>query len=242
MNKFKPIIGITSAYCYDKNISSINTNYSKAIISSGGLPIILPITNNKKILNELLIKCNGLLFTGGPDLDAVHYNENNLEYSGEISPIRDFEELYLAKKCLKINKPILGICRGIQVINIAAKGNIYQDIYKELPNKILIKHYQTAPKWYATHDIFIQKQSKLFECFLLESIKVNSFHHQSIKDVAPFFNITAIAPDGIIEAIEHTSHVFAVGVQWHIEHMYKKDASSLSLFQLFIEKCKFTRN
>ncbi len=234
MNNYKPLIGITPGYDYDKKMLFVKEGYYEGINRAGGLAMTLPIIDSEETLFEIIERCDGFLITGGPDIDATYFGENNLEFSGEISPYRDSLELALIKRAFKLNKPIFGICRGVQVLNVAFGGTLYQDINAQVKNDNLIKHSQTAPKWYATHDVYLEKESKLRGIFNTETIAVNSFHHQAIKDVAKEFVVTAIASDGIIEAIEHKNQSFTIGVQWHPELMWKKNQEFLKLFEEFV--------
>ncbi len=155
---------------------------------------------------------------------------------GNISPIRDIIEIELCKTALKKNIPILGICRGCQVLAIASGGNIYQDIYSQY--KTNIKHSQQAPKYYPTHNITIESNSKIFNIYNMKRISVNSFHHQSISIVSKEFIISAKSDDNIIEAIEHKYNKFCIGVQWHPETMFERYSNQLELFKAFILSCK----
>lgn len=233
----RPLIGITPWYNYEEGKLFIKDGYYEAIIRSGGLPVLLPLITEESLLDEYMKKCDGFLLAGGPDLDAMYYNENNMPYNGEISPDRDVMELHISKRAIEMNKPILGICRGIQVMNAALGGSLYQDIHVQVKDRNLIKHSQSAPKWYPTHNVFVEKDSKVWELFKKGQVQVNSFHHQAVKDVAPCFRITARSEDGIIEAIEHINCKFAVGVQWHPELMWQKNESFLGVFKALVKSC-----
>lgn len=236
MAKKRPLIGITPGFDYKTNKLFLNKGYTDAINQAGGIAFVLPIITDEDILKNALKKCDGFLLSGGPDIDAVYFGEANMPYGREISPFRDAMEILVAQRAIALNKPILGICRGTQVINIAFGGNIYQDIVEENKDNRIIKHLQEAPVWYPVHNIVIEKESKLASLFDKSSIKVNSFHHQAIKNVASGFRITSMALDGIIESIEHKAHIFAVGVQWHPELMWQEDRMHLKLFEELV-KC-----
>lgn len=238
MNKNRPVIGITAGYNYDKKLAFIKEGYCEGVNEAGGIAIMLPLTDNEEILLQMIDTCDGFLLTGGPDVDAKYFDEENLPFNQEISPIRDAVELFIAKKAIKLNKSVLGICRGIQVMNVALGGNLYQDIHAQIKDSILIKHSQDAPKWYPTHKVSIKRGSKLWNTCKNDIISVNSFHHQAIKDVAKDCQVTAKSSDGIIEAIEHIENKFAVGVQWHPELMWQSDPEFLNLFKDFIISCK----
>lgn len=237
MRANKPVIGVTPWYDREKKTSFIKNLYCKAIVKAGGIPVLLPLIVNGSLFNDYFNLCDGILLTGGNDVDASLYNERNLPCNGRIFPERDKLELFLCRKAIENNIPVLGICRGIQVMNVAMGGTLYQDIYSQIPDGGLIKHSQDAPKWYPTHEVKLEENSILKDIFHLDNLNVNTFHHQAVKDVAPGFKVSARSCDGIIEAIEYISHVFAVGVQWHPEYMWKKDNSVLKLFEKFVSSC-----
>lgn len=235
MKNRRPLIGVTSGFDYEKNLVTINSGYLSAINASGGLGVALPAGMDEVIVDSLFERIDGILLSGGPDVDAKYWGEENLTFGGEISPLRDQCEIYIAREAVKRNMPLLGICRGAQLLNIALGGTIYQDIHSQIIDRIVIKHSQSAPKWYGTHDVFIDKESKIYQIYKRDSISVNSFHHQAVKEVAPGFKITCKSSDGIIEAIEHKENRFTLGVQWHPEVMWEKDNLQLKIFEHFIK-------
>lgn len=238
MYKGKPVIGITAAYDFENGFSSVKEDYYEAIIHCGAVPILIPVTDEKNVLEEYLKMCNGLILSGGPDIDATYFGKSNMPYAHEISPIRDSMEIFIAQQAIAMDKPILGICRGIQVINIAAGGSIFQDIYAENnTEKKLIKHSQQAPRWFQIHDIDIQGETCLYNIFEVDRLKVNSFHHQAVSQVAPEFVVNAYSEDGIIEAISHENKKFILGVQWHPENLWRKDKTHLKLFERLVSVC-----
>lgn len=223
-----PLIGITPMFDHLDNKSFVKYGYQEAVIEAGGIPIIIPITSRKDILYHIFLKLDGIILTGGSDVDPKYFNQEPSIGTNDISPIRDEMEIYLSQQAIKHNKPIFGICRGCQVLNVSMGGSIYQDIYSETPTTL--KHCQNAPKWYATHDINIVEGSIHEKLFKAPKIRVNSFHHQAIKDLASGFIISAYASDGIIEAIEYNQCSFCVGVQYHPELMWEKERKFLHLF------------
>lgn len=232
--EIKPLIGVTPWYDYENKLTFIKSGYCEGIIKAGGLPVLLPVLQEEYVLSDIYERVSGILLSGGPDVDARHYGELNMAYNGDISPLRDRMEIYLTRRAINEGMPILGICRGIQIMNAAMGGSIYQDIHLQHKDRELIKHSQQAPKWYPTHEINIKAGSKVRQIFNKENLSVNSFHHQSVKDVADCFEITSLAPDGIIEAIECKEHPFAVGVQWHPELMWEEDILHLEIFNEFV--------
>lgn len=233
--KMRPVIGVTPWYDYDKSMTYIRKGYIEGIDKAGGLPVILPVATSNEMLDEIVERFDGFLLSGGPDVDAKYYEESNLIFNGEISPYRDYMEIYITQKAIGCNKPVLGICRGIQIMNAAMGGTLYQDIYSQIEGKNIIKHSQNAPRWYPTHNVELVKDSIIWNTFKKDIIGVNSFHHQAVKDAAPGFKVTSRSADGIIESIEYIEHVFAVGVQWHPELMWQEDEIFLNLFRSFVE-------
>lgn len=235
MNKM-PLIGISCGIDYDKGYSYLKQGYYRALQKSGALVVLLTADEGGNE-SQLLKRLDGILLTGGPDVDPVYFGEESYTFNGNISPDRDRQEIALAKLAFADGKPILGICRGAQVLNVAMGGTIYQDIKTQVSGKNLLKHDQEAPKWYPSHNIMINKDSRVFECFGEETARVNSFHHQAVKDVAQDFKATANSSDGIIEAIEYIGDQYAIGVQWHPETMWEKDNRYLEIFKAFVKVC-----
>lgn len=233
----RPLIGVTPWYDYDKSVTYIKPGYCEGVNEVGGLAVLLPMTTDEGMLLEIVDRFDGFLVSGGPDVDARYYGENNMPYNEEISPFRDLMEMFVCKKAIELNKPVFGICRGIQVMNAAMGGTLFQDIHAQVKDRELLKHSQSAPKWYPTHDVHIERNSRVWDAFKKEHAGVNSFHHQAVKDPAPGFRVTSRAIDGIIESIEYSGHVFAVGVQWHPELMWDRDREFLNLFKDFVGSC-----
>ena len=201
----KPVIGITTDIDRDRK-HHLNTNYVTAIIRAGGLPLILPIGVEEDV-KQIVTMLDGLLLTGGGDIDPTLFNEEPHALLGEVTPTRDTLEIELAKEMLQVNKPILGICRGLQILNVALGGAIIQDIHSQSANTIL-QHSQKAPRSHSSHFVQIEKDTILESITKTHKIKVNSFHHQAVKDVPEPLIISGTASDGIIEAVESTSASF----------------------------------
>lgn len=231
----KPLIGIT-ADLEKESKYMLNSTYVKAVIQAGGLPVILTVGIEEDV-KQLTKMLDGLLLTGGGDIDPTLFSEEPHRHLGDISPSRDSIEIKLIQEMLTLNKPILGICRGHQLLNIALGGNMYQDIYSQHAGTLL-QHAQKAPRSHQSHFIQVKEDSLLESITKSEQIKVNSYHHQAVKDVPLPLIISGVASDGIIEAIESTKHSFVLGVQWHPEALVEnKEVVSLRLFENFIGKC-----
>jgi putative glutamine amidotransferase len=233
----RPIIGITCGTSdVDTNDSTIWNNYISAIENAGGTPIVLPLAQNDSSFSDYIDIIDGLLLSGGVDLDPSYFGEEPHPALGRVDVNRDRIEIFLSKKALQANIPIFGICRGIQTLNVSAGGTLYQDIPSQFGNTI--KHRQTAPGSHGTHFIDVKNGSRLFEIMGQSEIKVNTFHHQAVKDVATDFIISATARDGIIEGIESTIHPYAIGVQFHPERMWENNPSISALFASFVDSAE----
>lgn len=236
----KPIIGITTDV--EKNDRHVLSHtYIKAVIRAGGLPIILPVGIEKDV-KQFAGMLDGLLLTGGGDPNPMIFGEEPHARLGTVDPARDAVEFELFKEVLALDKPILGVCRGLQVMNLALGGNMYQDIYAQKEGELL-QHSQKAPNTHGAHFVQVENSSLLESITKTNEIKVNSYHHQAVKDVPKPLIISGTASDGIIEAIESTAHTFVLGVQWHPEALAQnEDAVSLRIFDVFIEKCIESRS
>lgn len=233
----KPIIGLTCQKdnLTNRSINRINYPYIKAVIDSGGLPIIIPTLEDTKDISRYLDIIDGVIFTGGGDISSHYFNEEPLREVDEVCQDRDMTEIALFHESYKRGKPIFGICRGLQLINIALGGSVYQDIYSQVPN--VLGHTCANNIQDGYHSINIQKDSIMYEIFQKEKLVVNSQHHQSIKSLGKDLRIIAEAKDGIIEAIESTNENFILGVQFHPEAMAMKNEEFLKPFKYFIDRC-----
>jgi len=226
------VLGVSCSWDDSREKYYLNSLYSRGITAAGGIPFLIPDCLGKKEIQELPSLLNGVLLSGGGDVDPAYFGEEPLPACGEITPERDAFEAELVRMCLAAGMPILGICRGAQIINIAAGGDIYQDINTQIKGSL--QHNQKAPYWAPTHNILIQTGTRLEAVLKEKSIRVNSFHHQSVRNPAPGFIISARSSDGVIEAIESTEHPFAMGVQCHPEGMWEKDSRFLELFRALV--------
>lgn len=229
----EPLIGISCSYDLAEGRYFMPEAYVDAVIESGGIPLILPGAGSIKSVTPYIRAVKGLVLAGGGDIDPKYFNEEPHPNLGEVTPDRDRFEIMLVKTALNRNIPILGICRGIQILNVACGGTLIQHIPAEV--KKPVKHFQTAPRWYPTHRVLIDKSSQLGQILKARSARVNSFHHQAVCDLAPGFFVTAVTNDGVVEAIETRDYKFVIGVQWHPECMVSKDKKSRLLFGALVE-------
>lgn len=233
----QPIIGITTSLSDDESLLQLNRTYTRAISHAGGIPILLPTCDETDSLSRYAGICDGLLLSGGDDVDPSAYGEAQSWHCGTISPLRDCFELALCRQFLKMNKPILAICRGIQVLNVALGGTLYQDLQSDLPESLA--HRQKQKPWYASHPVSLVRDSILSGILAADAIAVNSHHHQAVAQPGKGLRICATAPDGVIEAVELPSHPFCIGVQWHPERLWDQPLTNAHerLFRAFVDAC-----
>lgn len=229
----KPVIGLTCSIDDQKHF--LNNDYAEAIVRAGGIPLVIPVGTETDVV-QIAGLVDGLMMTGGNDPNPLLFGQEPHPKLGEVNPERDALELELARHFLYLNKPMLGICRGMQVMNIAVGGTLYQDLSQHKGE--LIQHNQDAPRTHPSHYVHVEEGSLLHRIAGTDRITVNSYHHQAVWDVAPSFTASGIASDGIIEAIESRRHRFVIGVQWHPEGLaLKGDPFSLRLFEQFVTIC-----
>ncbi|AFA47473.1 gamma-glutamyl-gamma-aminobutyrate hydrolase family protein [Acetobacterium woodii] len=233
----KAMIGITSTQRGDK--LELLKEYADAVVAGGGIPVIIPAMECFPYYEEYLAGLDGILLSGGQDVMPLNYGEEPIEGFHLIegmTPERDTFELALIGKAMAINMPILGICRGMQVIVIAGGGTLYQDIDTGIERTRRIKHFQECFFGYDTHLVKLQKNTKIFEIIKKEAVMTNSIHHQSVKVVPDGYIVTGRTNDGVIEAVESVEHDFVLGVQWHPEKLLEKNHSWSVLFAAFVKK------
>ena len=214
----KPVIGITANLGEAGN--QLATAYSDSVLRAGGMPVILPaaLCDAEAILDRI----DGLLLSGGGDLNPLLLGQEPIPQLHSVSPERDDMEMPLARLAIRRQLPVLGICRGVQVIAAAMGGDVYQDLYTQHSAESHLKHSQDMPRQYASHTVSIDAGTLLAQVMGAESVAVNSFHHQAVSRVPSGMRVCATAADGIIEAIEDSlepEYVNTLGVQWHPECM-----------------------
>lgn len=233
-----PWIAIAADYDWENENYKIAQDYVQAIEEAGGRGVLLPprlCAEEEAVLPEWAA---GLLLTGGPDIDPAYFKEDIRRENGRINPWRDAWELALVRDCMKKDRPVLGICRGAQVMAVAVHGGIRQDLY-EKANPPRMQHVQKAPGWYATHEVRLEEDSRLASWLETTWIRVNSFHHQSVREGSGPFRVIARTSEGVEEAIEREDQNFWLGVQWHPERM-RQDPWQRTIFTKFIQACRKT--
>ena len=234
-NAGKPIIGVSATT--ESGLAAAPLTYINSIKIAGGVPLVIPMTTDEDQINAILEAIDGLVMTGGEDIDPLKYfGEEPNRHLGTIVPERDAFDVKLIRMAVAKGIPVLGICRGEQIMNVAFGGTLYQDIPSQAKDSY-VKHNQKAPRNYATHSIDIEPNSLLYnQLGGVKKISVNSFHHQAVRDVAPGFRVTAYSKDGIVEAIEKEGTDCVWGVQFHPEGFVSSgDTDFLGIFKHLID-------
>ena len=236
-----PLIGITcsrviggpwSSYSPGHYMDYTFDEYSRAVLHSGGAPVLVPVAQDQITLGTLLKHLDGLILSGGPDINPRRYNEQPLKGLGEIDDELDRMELTIAREAHRLDLPLLAVCRGIQTLNVTLGGSLYQDIGLQVEGGI--NHNQKAAKSVNTHSVTILDGTRLAGILRKKKIWTNGKHHQAVKEPAKGLVISAVAADGVVEAVEDPSKRFVVGVQWHPEGTWKEDVNSKRLFKALV--------
>ena len=237
-NGNRPIIGLTT---YRQSVPGpisemigLRPAYIEAVLAAGGIPLMLPLGLATEDLQAVLARLDGLLIPGGGDLDTSYYNHPPHPKLKGVDLQRDALEIAILQQITQTEKPFLAICRGYQILNVALGGTLWEDLSEQLPNAIEHDYYRTHPNNYKAHEVEVSPSSQLAHYVGAGSLAVNSLHHQGIRELGNRLQVTAVAADGLIEAIEIQDHPFAIGVQWHPENMFKESPQMRALFQGFI--------
>lgn len=238
-----PLIGVTADLDLGTAAQSVSTgrrfyvlaeDYCIALEKCGGIPVVLPCLSSEEC-DEILERCDGLLLSGGVDIDPSYYNEEPDVHLGAINPDRAAFEMSITQKALERDVPLFAVCGGAQILNVVSGGSLYQDVFTQIPD--VINHRQRAPRNYPSHSVEIRTKTKLHTILKASQVRVNSRHHQSVKELGKNLIVSAVAPDGVIEAIESTAHSYVIGVQWHPEITFEHDTYSRALFSAFVKAC-----
>ena len=231
-----PIIGIIAS-AKDVDDLTSTTTYPKAIEEAGGIPIVLPCGDNLETYDHFLEICDGFMFTGGCDIRPARYGEETLPECGSIQDHRDIIELAFFEKAIKTDKPLIAICRGIQLVNVGLGGTLYQDIPSQIGTNIA--HKQSEGRFEPSHSVNIIENTPLHDMTGGKAtMMANSFHHQAIKELGHGLAVMARAEDGIIEAVYMPEKPYVRAYQWHPERLWQIDADNLAIFTEFVKACR----
>lgn len=236
MKNIRPLIGLTtynSKNEYGNPMVALATHYIRAILEAGGMPVLIPNLLSEPEWREFYEHLDGIIFTGGGDIEIKIFDGADHPKVGGVDPERDTLELPLLRAAADDGKPFLGICRGLQVVNVALGGTLFTDIADQLPGAIRHDWHEGYPRTHLAHPVRVEEGSRLAQIFNDPLPGVNSLHHQGIKDLAPGLTASAYAPDGLVEAVELPGHPFGLAVQWHPEWLVEHE-SARRLFQAFI--------
>jgi putative glutamine amidotransferase len=235
-----PLIGVTT-YSFTSNTGhpqfALNQAYIKSLHGAGACPLLIPSRLAGDVLQTFLSRLDGVLFSGGGDVRPERYGSQPHPLVTEIDEDRDELEIELVRQVAQAGLPFLGICRGLQVINVALGGSLYEDILEQRPDSLKHQNVAEHPRDYLAHSIQVQPGSRLAGILGGTDVQVNSLHHQGIRRLAPGLAATAHAPDGVIEAVELPEHPFGLAVQWHPECIQAYPPMQ-SLFRAFVEACQ----
>lgn len=235
----KPIIAVSPLY--DDRLDSywMLPDYMKALERFGAITLMLPMDASPETLDYFSKTCDALLLTGGHDVSPELYGEAPKPECGHPCKIRDSLECGLIDRMLRLDKPILGICRGIQILNAHLGGTLFEDLPSEHPSPI--EHHMKPPYDRRVHFVELEEGSRVREIVGNARYAVNSYHHQAVKRLSPELCATAISEDGIVEAVEMPGKRFVLAVQWHPEFLYRKDPASSRIFEEFVRAAAESR-
>lgn len=237
-----PLIGVTTSVTVGKypERAYVNAAYLDAVQQAGGVPVLLPPQLGPAARDDLFARLDGLLLTGGGDIDPARFGEPPHPTLDDVSPARDALELALGRRALEDGVPILAICRGLQVLNVALGGSLHQDIASDPGSPIA--HRQQEPREQATHQVKVQAGSRLAGVLGTLEVDVNSLHHQAVNRLGDGLRAVAAAPDGIVEGAEMAGGPpFVLGVQWHPEDLVDRDPAARNLFAALVAAARAAR-
>ena len=238
MSKKMPLVGITPLWDKTTSSTAMRSSYIEALEHAGAIPVIIPMTENQSILDYYLDLCDGILLSGGQDIQPELYGETPQPHCGETLPCRDKLDRYIFDSALAMDKPILGICRGCQAMNVFSGGSLYQDLRIDFGTDF--NHRMEEPFQRESHSVIAQPGTPLAALLGERVFPVNSVHHQGIKQLGDGYDIMAVSEDGIIEAIYMPQRKFVWGIQWHPE-WFTQNADCAAIIRTFAEAAGATK-
>lgn len=232
----KPMIGVMPLMDHERDSYWMLPGYMRGLEEQGAVPLMPPLTDRPEELDCFLELCDGFILTGGQDVAPALYGEEPSPRCGSVSLLRDSMDQYILLNGVKRGKAVLGICRGIQLMNAVYGGTLYQDLPTEFPSAV--DHHMSPPYDRSAHTVSLMPDSPLYGLLGRESIPVNSYHHQAVKSLAPGFRPMAVAPDGLIEGIFMPDCRFVWGIQWHPEFSYRTSGESREILKAFVAAAK----
>ncbi|MGQ9492995.1 MAG: gamma-glutamyl-gamma-aminobutyrate hydrolase family protein [Anaerolineae bacterium] len=214
----------------------VGQSYCYALEAVGGASVLIPLLDDEEVLLDIYQRLDGLLLAGGGDIAPRHFGQERLARLGEVDHPRDRVELLLVRRAVEDDLPLLAICRGIQMLNVALGGTLYQDIPSQISHALCHNFHPDHPRNYLGHEVAVREGTRLADILGVNQVHVNSFHHQSVHNVAAPLMVTATAPDDVIEAVEAPNRRFVLGVQWHPEDLVRDDPKMKRLFAVFVEE------
>lgn len=236
-----PLIGISGSIDSQEKQHFLLRCYMRSVLACGAVPVLLSPDMGEEMLVSCLQRLDGLYLAGGNDMAPECFGEEPVPELGEVNPLRDQFELRLIRQAYDLGMPVLGICRGVQSMNVAMGGTLWQDLpsqYRRADGSRAMAHQQKRPDDCTSHRVRVEKDTLLHRILGTDELAVNSFHHQAVRAIAPSCTASAHATDGVIEALECGAHPFFLGVQWHPERYFEKDSSAKAIFEAFVQACR----
>lgn len=237
-----PLIGLTGGMSSDTHLQTVGRSYTLSIMQAGGIPVLLPIDLTEDLLEPTLTQMDGILLTGGSDVDPANYGQKAHEKTYGILPLRDELEFRAARFCVERHIPLLGICRGIQSLTVALGGSLIQDLPSQHPSDIDHAASSKDNSLKEAHQVEITPGTRLAETVGAGILGVNTYHHQAADRLPTCMTVSARATDGVIEAVEVPGDTFILGVQWHPEQMTGYQAQARAIFRAFIDSASLTKH
>lgn len=229
----KPKIGVMPLYIKDSGVLWMNPGYLNGLLQSGSVPAVLPLGKGEDLWEDLCLSFDGFLFTGGQDIDPALYNEEKLPQCDYQAELRDAQEIWMLKRLFDLDKPVLGICRGAQIINVARGGSLYQDIPSQMESAVNHKQEDKDTFHMPVHPVRLSRNWP--ERFGDEHLMVNSIHHQGVRKLGSGLVAAAQSPDGLVEGLYDPDARFIMGVQWHPEFLLETDPGALRIFTMLTD-------